>query len=180
VKTPVSVGEKPSLLRSTFDEAFARPPPARADAYDDFLAVRVAGDPYAFRLTEVRGLVPSRKIVPLPSRRTELLGVAGHRGALVTVYSLGALLGYAGSANSTPWLALAGASDPIGFAFEEFEGFFRVNSRDQYDATESAKRPRHLGDVVRVGDLSRPVVDLPSMLGAIDARAGITGPPEES
>jgi chemotaxis signal transduction protein len=180
VKTSASTDEKLALLRRDFDQAFSRSPSVSVDGHADFLAVRVAGDPYAFRVREIRGLVPSRKIVPLPSRRPELLGLAGHRGALVMVYGLGALLGYSGDVGATPWLALVGASSSIGLAFEQFEGFFRVRSVDRYGTLEVAAKPGQPRDVVRVGDVSRPVIDLPSMLGTLDIRAEATGPTEES
>lgn len=165
---PVGLEERLLSFRRAFDQAFAVAPTATVEVYEDLLAVRVAGDPYALRVREITGLVASRKIVSLPSRRPELLGVAGIRGSLVAVYSLAALLGYGVESKPPAWLALP-ADEPIGLGFEEFEGFFRVRSRDV-----------QAGEVVVMANQSRRVVDIPSTLAALDVHAGAAGPPKES
>jgi chemotaxis signal transduction protein len=177
---PLDLDQRLRLFRHAFDQAFAAAPIATVDTFEDLLAVRVAGDPYALRAREITELVASRKVVPLPSRRPELLGVAGIRGSLVAVYSLAALLGYAADSRPTSWLALAGASKPIGLGFEEFEGFLRVRSGDVYPAPPEEGTTRHIGDIVRVANQSRRVVDTGSMLGALAVHAGIAGSSKES
>ncbi len=167
-------------FRRAFDHAFALAPVTNAGAFEDLLAIRVAGDPYAVRVREIAGLVASRRIVPLPSRRDELLGVAGVRGSLVAVYSLGALLGYGADSAAPSWLALAGAPEALGLAFEEFEAFMRVRSEDVYAEPSLDGARRHVGEVVRAEDQSRRVVDVPSILRALAVHAGIAGPAKES
>ena len=115
--TTPSLEETLRDLRESFDQSFAIAPVVEGDGLEDILAVRIAGDPYGLRMREIRGLVATRRVVPVPSRRPELLGVAGHRGAVVTVYSLAALLGYPVDVAPTPWLALVGESEPLGFGF---------------------------------------------------------------
>jgi chemotaxis signal transduction protein len=166
---PVSFEQRLLGFRQAFDQAFAVAPFNKVETLEDLLAIRVAGDAYALRMRDISGLIASRKIVPVPSRRPELLGLAGNRGGIVTVYSLGALLGYDSGAAS--WLALARES--VGLGFEQFEGFLRVRTGDIH-ATTSATR--HTGHVVVVGSESRPVVDIPSMLAALD----VAGSPKES
>jgi chemotaxis signal transduction protein len=176
---PLGFEERLLRFRHAFDDAFAAAPLTTSDTFEDLLAVRVGGDPYALRVREITGLVASRKIVPLPSGRAELLGIAGIRGALVAVYSLAALLGYAGDSKPTAWLALAGTSEPIGLGFEEFEGFVRVRSGDVYAAPSAGGTPGAL-HVVRVENQSRRIVDIPKAIAALAVHAGMAGPPKES
>src|SRR5436309_1156564 len=85
-----------SELRRAFDGTFAKAiRTAGGEAQEeDLLAVRIFTHAYAIRVAEIAGIITSRKIVPVPSRRFELLGVAGLRGGLIPVYHLGALLGH--------------------------------------------------------------------------------------
>jgi chemotaxis signal transduction protein len=177
---PVGLEQRFLLFRHAFDQAFATAPITSVETFEDLLAVRVAGDPYALRVREITGLVASRKIVPLPSKRPELLGVAGNRGSLVAVYSLSALLGYGVESKPTRWLALAGASDPIGLGFEAFEGFLRVRSGDVHAARSTEGARHHVGDVVLLGNQSRRVVDIPSTLATLEVRSGPAGSRKES
>jgi chemotaxis signal transduction protein len=176
---PVGLEQRLRLFRQSFDAAFGAAPIATAETFDDLLAVRVAGEPYALRLGEVTGLVASRKIVPLPSKRPELLGVAGNRGRLVAVYSLAVLLGYGTDSKPPSWLVLAG-SEPVGLGFGEFEGFLRVRSGDIHTRQSGDGARPHLGEVVHLGNQSRPVVDIRSTLGALAVHTGAAGSPKES
>lgn len=172
---PLGLEEKLRSFRHAFDQAFAVAPVTTVETFEDLLAIRVAGDPYALRVREITGLVASRKVVPLPSRKPELLGVAGIRGSLVAVYSLATLLGYGADSKSIPWLALAGASDPIGLGFAAFEGFMRVRSGELHTARAVDGARPHVGQVVRVESHSRWVVDIPSTLGTLEVQAGAAG-----
>ncbi len=157
-----------ATLKREFDGAFAALPSSIA-ATEDFLAIRVAGDRYAVALAEVAGLHADRKVVPLPSRAPDLLGVAGLRGVLAPVYDLRLLLGYAGG--STPrWLLLTRA-DSVGLAFDQFEAHLRVDRAEgSRPAGEHARR--HLrGTVLAVFSDGTsellPVIDVASLLAAI-------------
>jgi purine-binding chemotaxis protein CheW len=172
--------QKLLYFRHAFDHAFAVAPATAVDASLDLLAIRVAGDPYALRVREIVGLVASRRVVPLPSRRPELLGLAGIRGSIVTVYGLAAVLGYGADSKPTPWLALAGAAESIGLAFEEFEGFLRVRAGDVYAAPLAESTRPHVRDVVRIESQSRWIVDVSSTIGTLAVHAGVAGPSKES
>jgi chemotaxis signal transduction protein len=180
VTTPGGVGERLLAIQRAFDEAFAMAPRPSRGTFEDLLAVRLAGDPYALRLRDIAGLVVSRKVVPLPSGRPELLGVTGHRGSIVAVYSLAALLGYGTDSKPTPWLALAGGSEPVGLAFEELEGFLRLPSGDVHTASPGEGARPFAGEVVLVGSLLRRVVDIPSTLATLEVHAGNAGLRKES
>ena len=165
-------------FREAFDRAFALAPATAVEMLDDLLAIRVAGDPYALRMRDLTGLVASGKIVPLPSPRPELLGVAGIRGSLVTIYSLASLLGYGADGQRTSWVALAGTPQRVGLGFDDFEGFLRVQAADVHGADPAARAGPHLGEVVRVRNVSHRIVDIPSTLAAI--HAGGAGSSKES
>lgn len=155
-------------LRSAFDQSFARSrQPPETDG-TDFLLIRVAGEPYAVRLTEVAALEADRAITPVPSEAPALLGVAGLRGALVAVFDLAQLLGHssAGSAGqrvqstaaSSRWLVLVQRS-LVAMAFAEFEGQRRLSP----DALATAVEAGQQHEMVRVAGLTRPIVQLAAL-----------------
>ena len=119
-------------LRRAFDESFAVAPPERVTSWEDLLSVRIGGDPYALRVRDISGFMASGRIVPLPSRLPELLGMAGVKGALVPVFSLEALLGYVRPVEAPRWLALTGKVETVALAFGEFEGHLRILPEDVF------------------------------------------------
>ena len=96
--TDARIEERALALRRAFDATFAAPPADAQGAMEDFLAIRIAGHPHAISVAHVARLVTTPKIVHVPSGRPAVLGVAAIRGALVSVHSLGILLGYPGDA----------------------------------------------------------------------------------
>lgn len=166
---PVPAPSTAEAIRRAFDEAFAAPPRVRDRDSESLLAIRVAGEPFAIRVREIAGLVPPRKVVPLPTRLPELLGLAGIRGEIVPVYSLATLLGYRPTDGGARRLVLCGSKRPIALAFEALEGHLSVSPSDLY----AAETPReHIRVVARAGAAVRPVVDLPSVLESIQRRLG--------
>ncbi len=93
-ETPGRLAERAADLRRRFDEGFAAPPSTEDPGFQDFLAVRLGGDAFALRRTEITGLVAGRALTKWPTAVPEFLGVLGHRGAIVPVYSLRGMLGY--------------------------------------------------------------------------------------
>ena len=83
------------------------------------------------------------------------------------------------SAAPAPWLALCGQPEPVALAFEQLEGFLRVKRSDLYAAEPADAARRHVSEIVRVGELSRRVVDTRSTLAALDAVAGASGSTKE-
>ena len=160
-------------LRTEFDRTYAIPPSSQGlEPIEGLLAVRVAGDPYALRISEISGLANDRKIVALPSPISELLGVAGIRGGLVSVYSLAALLGYNFDGETPRWLALCGTEEHVGFAFHEFEGYLRVPRSQIYSAPQADAERIHVKEVARTGELVRAVVSIPAALETIKGQIG--------
>lgn len=168
--------ERWRALRENFDGTFALPEQDARSEHSDFLAVRVAGDPYALRLSELLGLSADKKVVLTPSRESALLGLAGFRGTVTPVFDLGRLLGYPPSA-APRWIALTGERTQVGLAFEGFEAHLRVGS-DALIAETASDRPGLRG-AVRQAELTRPILDLKTLLSIIEGEAPESGAGEE-
>jgi purine-binding chemotaxis protein CheW len=122
------------------------------------------GSGYAIPLADIAAITIARKIVPLPGARAELLGLSSHRGTLVPVFDLGALIGH-GRCPNPRWLALCGARDWIGFAFATLDG--QVEGQSSVagpNKTEPA--PVLTGSVLQTTP-PRTVVDLTAVLHRI-------------
>jgi purine-binding chemotaxis protein CheW len=174
--TASSLSERAAALRREFDQAFALPPRAEAVATEDFLAVRIGVEACALRLGEVAGLYADRKITPVPGGGAAQLGIAGFRGTILPVYSLQALLGR--PAPELPrWLVVV-AGAPVALGFEAFQGHLRV-AREAVLTQQSAERRFHARQYIRAQSLVRPVIELASVLDALDFRRSETTIPEE-
>lgn len=169
-------------LRAEFDQSFAREPRVGGGPGELLALIRVRDDPFALRLQELGGLLADRAISRLPSPVVELRGLAGFRGALVPVFDLGALLGYAPSA-APRWLALSQGRSPIALAFDRFDGT-AVIGPDELTATPghgadgtetAAASPGLTPRVARTPGGPRPVVHFPSLLAAVDRRVRSSG-----
>ena len=154
-------------LARAFDADFARPVEARAAAVEDVLAIRIGGDPYALVRSEIAGLLADKPVTPLPGGAPGLLGISGFRGALVPVYDLRVVLGGGAAASPPRWLVTAAAA-PVALAFDRFEAVLRV---PREAITARAVAAGHAPRVVRIAGETRPVLDVPSIVGAIRALA---------
>jgi chemotaxis signal transduction protein len=150
-------------LRRAFDASFAVLGDAGA-AHVDLLAVTIAGHPHAIRLSEIAGMFVGRTIARTPTRRVELLGLAGFRGAIVPVFDLAMLLGLP-RASSPRWIAIASQAR-VGLAFDAFDGHRRVAP------SELATNKEHGGDtaVVMDGDRIRPIVQFASIIARLERK----------
>ncbi len=176
--TSESIERKLAALRQDFDRSFARAGGGAQQAELDFLAIRVAGDPFAIRLSEVQGLHADRKLVLAPSLLPELLGVSGFRSVLTPVYDLAQLLGY-GAGLPARWLVVARGAAPIAFAFGDFDSHLRV-SLEWVSAPETASgHGAAIGGAVRHAEITRPLLHLPSLVEAIAQRIKAFGPSQE-
>jgi chemotaxis signal transduction protein len=165
-----------AAMRSAFDESFAAP--ARSPgAQDPVIQVRVGGEVFAIRTGHIGGLVKSRKIVPLPSRMPELLGVAALRGSLIPVYDLATLLGVPTGAIPPVWLVLAPGDSPVGLAFQGFEG---QHVPEWLCEQSGAPAREHARQLVRIGSAACAVLDIPGIAEDIRRRAGLAVPAKEN
>jgi purine-binding chemotaxis protein CheW len=173
-----SVRAAAERLRQEFDRAFAQPLGAVEEAWDTLLAIRVREDPFALRLSEIAGLFVDRPVTPIPTPFPDLLGVTGFRGTVIPVFDLGALLGYPAAA-APRWLTLSAGASPVALAFDGFEGTQRIVDAPEQDIPRSGSdgAGRHVRGVAHAGGgRPRPVVDIPSILDAIDHRSAHRGP----
>jgi chemotaxis signal transduction protein len=159
-------------LRRAFDRSFVEAKHYDEVASEDYLSIRVGGDPYVIRLNEIGGLFADKKVTGLPSRVAELAGVAGFRGAMVPVYDLAALLRYPTS-QSARWMVIA-AKAPVALAFDSFEGHFRF-AQDAAASHGSANADGHIRQIVRADEFVSPVVNIPSVVAAIRKRTSAAG-----
>jgi chemotaxis signal transduction protein len=171
-ETAVSLATRVTDLRSAFDRAFAAPLQTETAVNQDLLAVRVGGEPYGLRLSEVSGLFVDRPVTHVPASNPSLLGIGGFRGAIIPVHSLPVLLGY--STSQLPrWLVMAAAA-PVALAFDLFEGHLRVPADAILPQQPQAQMRGYAPDFVHSGGIVRPVLHLASViasLGALDAPA---------
>jgi chemotaxis signal transduction protein len=177
VTRSTSIEQKLSALRQEFDRSFTRGAAGTRQAELDFLAIRVAGDPYALRLSEVRSLHADRKLVPAPSLLPELLGLSGFRSILTPVYDLAQLLGY-GPEPALRWLVVAEGASPIAFAFGGFDSHLRVQS-ERVSAPGTEGGDAAIGGAVQNAGITLPLLHLPSLVEAIAQRIKAFGPSQE-
>jgi len=159
-----------AALRDAFDAAFAAPAEAPRRDEVSLLALRVGTEPVALRVLEAAGILAARPIAHVPSRRPELLGVAGLRGNVVPVYSVARLLGRAEEQEAPRFLVLASTvtEERLALAFSGFDGHLRVRPAALAAAPERALS--HVRELVQLGAESRPVLSVPSLVRAITGR----------
>jgi chemotaxis signal transduction protein len=157
-------------LRAGFDRVFAAAPVLERAAEVALLALRVGAEPVAVRVLEAAGLVAAPPICAVPSRRPELLGVAGLHGAIVPVYSAARLLGRPDQGDAPRWLVLAaaGGDERVALAFSALDGHLRVPAAAL--AATPGERLEHVAEVMSLGADVRPVLSVPSLVRAITRR----------
>lgn len=159
------------MLRLAFDQSFAQPLRFDPEATADFLAIRIGGDCYALRLTQIAGLFANRRIMPVPGTDAALLGIAGFRGTIVPVYSLAMLVGRSGLP-APRWLVIAAATAPLALAFESFEAQLRVSAAAILPAQPSGEARSCVKEYLRSQAFAGPILDLPAVVDAIAKRRG--------
>jgi len=159
-----------AALRSSFDQSFAVAAAAKLERLEGLLAIRVGGDPYVLRLSQISGLYADRRIVAVPSPVTELLGIVGLRGAMLPVYDLAALLRYPPAA-SPRWMVFARGPQPVGFAFEGFDAHVQVSEDslvgDEDRPASAVVTREHACGSVRVAGALRLIIQIASVVETI-------------
>lgn len=163
-------------LREAFDRSFAAAPKPRGDAPEEFLAVRVGDDPYAFRLSEVVALHRDVQVSPYVAGVTPaLLGLAVFRGAAAPVYDLAALFG-APARTAPRWVVLVRGPALVGLAFDRFETHVALDRAGVVAPAPGARAGAMVHGAVPVGGVARPLVHLAAVIEAIGRLAR---PPRE-
>jgi purine-binding chemotaxis protein CheW len=160
----VSAG-RAEALRQAFDRGFAEAPRTALAEQADLLALSLAGHPFAIRLGEAAGLFSDRKVTPTPTAIREFRGIAGVRGALVPVYDLAALMGYA-PVERLRWLLVAREA-PVAFAFDDFEGQLRLENAALVQHQDQSRE--FVREVARL-PVPRPVIHISSVIVAMRRR----------
>jgi purine-binding chemotaxis protein CheW len=160
-------------LRDAFDRGFAAAVVPPDIARTDMLCIRVGGQPCAIRAGDIASLHADLRVVALPSRAPELLGVAAIRATVLPIYDLAAALAMPG-AGTMRWIA-AHRDGQAGFAFEHYDGHARITDR----ALGAPAQRGHIAGQLVVGGHPRLVIDLGSVLAAIDTRFNQGGTAKE-
>lgn len=163
-------------LRDDFDRSFAEPATAKPTTVG-LLFLRVGGDPYTLRLSELTGIHRDKTIAMAASTLPDLLGMAGFRGVIAPVYDLGSLLGYP-RARAPRWIALARGPAPVALAFETFEAHFHVEVDQLASDGSSGTRP-YLEGALREANGTRALIRVASIVEALLVRARSSGPEKE-
>jgi chemotaxis signal transduction protein len=159
-------------LRDAFDRSFsvARHP---AEELEDVLAIQVGSSPHAIRMGEIASLFADRAITPLPTRRPDLIGIVGFRGAFVPVFDLARLLGHAPSGVALRWMVIV-ADPSFALAFEGFDQHLRVSRAAIAPYAGAGATPAHVREVVHTGGQLRPLIDITSLIETITRPPGET------
>lgn len=160
-------------LRDAFDRAFAAPPSTPEPGRGEVLCIQVGGQACAIRIGDVASLHADLRIVALPSRAPELLGVAAIRATAVPIYDLAGALGMPGAA-AVRWIVVH-RDGRSGFAFERYDSHTRITHGS---LTTTAQRGHIVGQLV-VGGQPRLVIDLGSVIAAIETRFNHSGTTKE-
>lgn len=155
-------------LRGEFDRAFATPHGAAASTLD-FLTVKIGGDPYALRLSQVSGLFTDRRVTPLPSLVPGLLGLVGLRNVVAPVYDLRSLLGYP-AGDASRFLVAVRSEETVAFSFDDFEAHVRV-ALDAISSAERTSGREYLGATLSLDSGPRPIVELSTIVASLVQRA---------
>lgn len=159
-------------LRDAFDVAFQVPRTAVASDGVDLLAIRLAGRAFCIRILDLQAVSPLPPIVALPRPDPLLLGVGGHRGRLIAVFSLAALLALqheAAAETDDPgqlrWLLIPGGDASIGLACASIDGYLRLPAKNL-----RAGRPGPVSATVTEAGEARGVLDLNLLLQRLHGR----------
>jgi chemotaxis signal transduction protein len=158
-------------LRDAFDRMFTMARQCEGSApSENLILTRVSGHPYALKVSEIAGIVTDRKTIAIPSRASELLGVAAIRGGFVPMYSLAALLGYPAEEGRARVHVLCRSEELIGLALSSFEGYHRVSATEIYLAERDKASRARANQVVRISETVRAIIDIPYLLQVIGKR----------
>jgi purine-binding chemotaxis protein CheW len=158
----VTVRTRAEELREAFDHSFAVARMAAATDPIDLLAIDLGGDRHAVRLADITGAFVDRAITRVPSDAVTLVGIAGFRGAIVPVFDLALVLGYAAIA-APRWLLVA---DQLALAVGGFAGRSRV-APSAFAVSDDSTPRTHVREVVQLGTTIMPVVDVASVIATI-------------
>jgi purine-binding chemotaxis protein CheW len=163
------LAQRMAALRLPFDQSFAVAPETAEETSENLLLIRVAGNLFALRVSEIAGLFADKPITPLPTGASSFVGLAGFRGAIIPVFALATLLGCA-EKGALRWLVLAGRKERVGLAFDRFEAHLEAHAGAISVSAAGAQEPGHVKEIVRTAQGVVPLISIASVLEAIKAR----------
>ena len=122
-RTTVLTPDQLTDIALAFDSAFQRAPEPPKPVEEGLLVVKAGGLRYGLRCSQLHAVMRDKKITALPGSPSGVLGLAGFRGQLITVFSLAAQLGQPPE-DSPRWLAIVTVSQNIRVALA-FEALLR-------------------------------------------------------
>jgi chemotaxis signal transduction protein len=156
-------------LKRSFDRAFQDATIERELGLEHLLRIRVGTERFAVRVAELAGLMRTPTIVRLPTTVTGLLGLAGVKGRMVAMYSLGALLEcQKGDGEEEYWSILCRFDDRIAFTFAAADGTLTVSRSELCPISSGA--PAHVTDTVGAGAARRWLLGLSWVAQAVADR----------
>lgn len=161
---PSSAANHAEEMRRVFDQSFASAPPIETADLISLIMIRVSGERFVLRMDEIHGIGRDQPVVPVASRISELMGIAGMRGALVPVFSLAALLGLPRT-DEWSWLAIIQGESPMALAFDALESRMEIRRTSLYEDASPARR--HIRQLAQIGNQVCPVIDVPSLTEGI-------------
>ncbi len=147
-------------LQRLFDVSFAEPR-REPVSQEKFLAIRIAGQPYAVRVSQLASVHADREIVPIPGPEPALLGLAGVRGTVVPIYDLRLLLGHCVSPAAPRWIAIGALEPRLAVAFDELEACTEAPGETAQPETGS---PGIVRGTISLGGVTRPIVDFSALV----------------
>ncbi|HVT81301.1 MAG TPA: chemotaxis protein CheW [Phycisphaerae bacterium] len=163
-----------AALRTAFDTTFAQPPTLSSTATTALLMVRVAGQQFAIKRSEMSGLAHADNIAPVPGPSAAFLGVTGLRGQILPIWSLAGLMGIAAAPpQPEEWLVLLGegSRDACAFACETIEQTLVVSEEAFAQPSASDSASRNIQAVVRTDSALVPVLNLPALRASLRPRS---------
>ncbi len=126
--------------------------PAAGTQEKELLVFQIAGEEYAFPLTEVREIINTPDITPVPSGQSFVRGVVNLRGKIVTVADLAVLLGLQPTEKPAHIIVVEKENELFGFHVDMVTGVLRV------PVTQLKEVPQVLASKVHASLMDQAVV----------------------
>ena len=166
-------------LGRIFDESFVREAVSSYARYERFLLIRAGEEPFAVRTLDIAELLAGRRVIRVPSRMPETLGILAVRGVVIPVFELARLLGRSASGRRQSWVMVINRESPIALAFDKFDGQVEVPQSAVYD-DDRPDPQTYVQQIVKIGAAVRAIVDVGSMVRAISKRGESEEPDGEA
>lgn len=160
----LAFSEQVLQLKTEFDRAFAEPLRTQDSEFENFVGFNIEDAVFVLRMTEIKGLVQCKKVIPLPSADSHFIGITGVQGQLIPVYSLASILGYSKNNEEDRWLVLCEDKERIGFLLEDLQGYIRILASDLSASEKLEKKQESISGAIHFGSKVAGIVNLSSIV----------------